>query len=76
MKNTNTVERGSNFEEKVFLIIRELLDNDEFFVSGKRSFIHRKKKYYSEARKDYIIVDISIETYLVCIIHKMLAKHS
>jgi Zn-dependent peptidase ImmA (M78 family) len=64
MKKISTFEKGFDFEEKVFLIIRELLDNDDFFVNGKRSYIYRGKKYYSEDRKDYIVVDISIETFL------------
>jgi len=64
MKHTNTTKRGSEFEEKVFFIIRELLDNEDFFVSGKKSYIYRKKEYYSDSRKSKIVVDISIETYL------------
>jgi len=64
MEYTNTIERGSEFEEKVFLIIRELLDNEDFYVSGKKSYIYRKKGYYSETRKDNIVVDVSIETFL------------
>jgi Zn-dependent peptidase ImmA (M78 family) len=41
-----------------------LLETDEFYVSGKKSKIFRKKAYYSEKRKSEIIFDIAIETYL------------
>jgi len=64
MKQISTTKKGSEFEEKVFFIIRELLDNEDFFVSGKKSYIYRKKEYYSDSRKDNIVVDISIETFL------------
>ena len=63
MKQISTTKKGSEFEEKVFFIIRELLDNEDFFVSGKKSYIYRKKEYYSDSRKDNIVVDISIETF-------------
>lgn len=60
----NTTKTGNNFEDKVFAIINELLEKDEFTVPGKRSRIYQKRGYYSENRKGQIITDISIETYL------------
>jgi Zn-dependent peptidase ImmA (M78 family) len=60
----NTTKTGNNFENKVFVIINELLENDEFTVPGKRSRIYQKRGYYSESRKGEIITDISIETFL------------
>ena len=60
----NTVAKGDAFEEIVYTHIKQLLDADNFIVPGKRSYIYRKKGYYSESRKDNIIVDISIETIL------------
>jgi Zn-dependent peptidase ImmA (M78 family) len=60
----NTTEIGNDFENKVFLLIKELLEKDEFTVPGKRSRIYQKKGYYSENRNSEIITDISIETFL------------
>lgn len=64
MKALNTTLKGNLFEQQVFNLLKELLDNEDFFVSGKRSKIFWKKSYYSEARKSFITFDISIETYL------------
>ena len=64
MNKNNTVTKGDKFEDPVFNLLRKLLENDDFFVSGKKSSVFRKKGYYSEARKKDIIFDISIETYL------------
>ncbi len=64
MKALDTTLKGNKFEEKVYDILKDLLDNEEFFVSGKRSKIFRKKGYYSKDREKEIIFDISIETYL------------
>lgn len=60
----NTTKTGNDFENRVFLLIKELLEKDEFTVPGKRSRIYQKKGYYSENRKSEIITDISIETFL------------
>jgi len=60
----NTTKKGNEFEDKVFSIIEDLLDNGDFFVDGKRSQIFQKKAYYSRDRDSDIITDISIETYL------------
>lgn len=60
----NTTETGNNFEDRVFSLINELLEKDEFTVPGKRSRIYQKQGYYSESRKGNIITDISIETFL------------
>lgn len=64
MSDSSTYSRGDSFEIKTFELFKKLLDNDDFYVSGKRSKIFRKKGYYSEKRKSTIIFDIAIETYL------------
>jgi Zn-dependent peptidase ImmA (M78 family) len=64
MSDSSTYSRGDSFEIKTFELFKKLLDNDDFYVSGKRSKIFRKKGYYSEKRKSEIIFDIAIETYL------------
>lgn len=64
MKQLSTVAKGDFFEEQVFTLVKELLDNDDFFVSGKKSKIFWKKGYYSKDREKDIIFDVSIETYL------------
>ena len=62
--NENSTKKGIAFEDKVFKILESKLSKDELFVPGKRSIIHKHKKYYSKDRDDNIIVDISIETFL------------
>lgn len=64
MENASTFSRGDLFEKKTYELLKKLLDEDEFYVSGKRSKIFRKKAYYSERRKSEIVFDIAIETYL------------
>ncbi len=64
MSKKTTKEKGDSFEQKVYKIIKDLLDNDEFFVSGKNSEIFWKKKYPSLKTGTEVEVDISIETYL------------
>jgi Zn-dependent peptidase ImmA (M78 family) len=63
-KTTSSYNRGDAFEIKAFHLFKSLLENDDFYVSGKKSKIFRKKGYYSEKRKTEIIFDIAIETYL------------
>lgn len=60
----STVEKGNAFEKRAFELIKRLVENDEFFVPGKKSKVFWKKKYYSEKRKSDIIFDITIETYV------------
>jgi len=64
MNKSNTTAKGDIFEKKVFELLEALLENEDFFVPGKRSKIFWKKAYYSELKRGDIIVDISIETFL------------
>lgn len=64
MNKINTVEKGDSFEDKVFDILTIILNNDDFYVSGKKSKIFKKKGYFSAKRNTNIIFDITIETYL------------
>ena len=64
MNKINTVEKGDKLEMQVFKILKKLLENEEFYLSGKRSKIYLKKDYYSSITKNKINVDIAIETYL------------
>ena len=61
---SSTVKKGDAFEKKAFDLLKRLVENDDFFVPGKKSKVFWKQKYYSEKRKADITVDISIETYL------------
>jgi hypothetical protein len=60
----NTVEKGNAFEDKVYNVIKSLLEKDELPISSKRSKVFQKKGYYSKVREDNIIFDITVETYL------------
>ena len=64
MNKINTVKKGDKLEIKIFNILKRLLDNEEFYFSGKRSKIYLKKPYYSALTKNKIIVDVAIETFL------------
>ena len=64
MTNTSSYSRGDLFETRTYDLLKTLLDNEDFYVSGKKSKIFKKKGYYSEKRKSDIIFDIAIETYL------------
>tara|TARA_B100000780_G_C21062283_1_gene427045 strand:- start:44 stop:1267 length:1224 start_codon:yes stop_codon:yes gene_type:complete len=60
----NTTLKGDIFEKRVFDLLNELLENDEFYLSRKHSEIFSKKGYLSERRKSNIIFDITIESYI------------
>lgn len=60
----NTVLKGNDFEDKVYRVIKELIENEELPITKKRSLVFQKKRYYSKVRKDYIIFDITIEIFL------------
>ena len=60
----NTTLKGDIFEKRVYDLIEELLENEEYFLSGKNSQIFSKKSYPSERRKSDIIFDITIESYI------------
>lgn len=64
MKDKSSIQKGNELEKKTYELVKEMLDNENFFVSGKKSKIFWKKAYYSEKRKGNIIFDITIETYL------------
>jgi len=64
MKNLTTYQKGDVLEEKVYEILKKMLEDERFYVPGKNSKIYRKKKYYSREREADITFDISIETFL------------
>jgi Zn-dependent peptidase ImmA (M78 family) len=64
MGDQTSIQKGDSLEKKCFELLSEMLSNDDFFVSGKKSKIFWKKAYYSEKRKGNIIFDVTIETYL------------
>ena len=63
MGNISTYKKGDDFEDRVFKIIKILLENNDFYVPNKKSKIFRKKAYYGKDSGN-IIFDISIETFL------------
>jgi len=64
MEKYSSYEKGDSFEERVFKIINIILENDDFYVSGKKSKVFRKKGYYGRERESTIIFDITIETFI------------
>lgn len=53
MKALDTILKGNTFEEKIYELLKELLDNEEFFVSGKRSKIFWKKDIIQKIEKKH-----------------------
>jgi len=60
----NTSKKGDKYENIVFEIFKDLLENEELFINGKKSKIYQKKKYPSIKTNTEVETDISIETYL------------
>lgn len=60
----NTVEKGDLLELKAYELLKELLENDDFYLPSKKSKIFWKKSYFSKESKGKIIFDITIETYM------------
>jgi Zn-dependent peptidase ImmA (M78 family) len=63
-KKKSSIQKGNEFETRVFLIFSKLLSDGELFMRSEGSAIYQKKGYYSKDRQNDIIVDISIETFL------------
>lgn len=57
----DTTAKGNAFELKVKGIVERLLVEGAFSIAGNFYQIFHKKGYYSDKRKDEIIVDLSIE---------------
>ena len=64
MSNITTFKKGDDFEDRVFKIIKMILENDDFYVPNKKSRVFRKKGYYAKDRASNIIFDITIETFM------------
>jgi hypothetical protein len=61
----STTQKGNNFEDKVFELLKIELKSERLLVQSKASKIYKKRKYFSKDRSSYVIVDISIE----CTLH-------
>jgi Zn-dependent peptidase ImmA (M78 family) len=60
----SSIQKGNEFEDRVFLIFSKLLSDDKLFMRSEGSTIYQKKGYYSKDRQNNIVVDISIETFI------------
>ena len=60
----NTKNKGDKLEDRVYDLLKELLNNDEYYLNRNKSQIFKKKEYYSENRKSNIELDVTIESYL------------
>ena len=63
-KSIMVKNNGEEFEKIVYLGIRILISQGEFFINAPYMKLFRKKGYYSFERKKNIITDISIEIYI------------
>lgn len=59
-----TVEKGDAFENKVFAMLKELIESGQLTIDRKNYRIFQKKGFYSKAQESDIIFDISIEVYM------------
>ena len=57
----NTVKKGDEFEEKCHYLLFKAIDNYDLSVVPSHCKVYKKKKYYSEKRKEDIIFDLTIE---------------
>src|SRR5678816_78437 len=62
MAKLSSYEKGDIHEAKTFEILKKMVKNERFYVSGKNSKIYRKRKYYSKDREAEITFDMAIET--------------
>jgi Zn-dependent peptidase ImmA (M78 family) len=60
----NTTKIGDYFEDKVYKLFKNELEQDRLFIKGENSKIYQKKGYYSRDRKKDIIFDITIEVFI------------
>ena len=60
----STVAKGNAFENRVFAVLTDELNDDRLGLSPKLASAFQKKGYYSRDRDSDIIVDISIEVWL------------
>lgn len=58
----NTTAKGDKLENKLYSILKQQIEHDDF-LSHKKSHLtlHLKKAYFSQKRKDYIVFDVAIE---------------
>lgn len=59
----DTISKGNAFEDTVFEIIKDELENDRLGLSLNHAKIFKKKGYFSKDRCSEIIVDIAIEVW-------------
>jgi Zn-dependent peptidase ImmA (M78 family) len=62
MAKLSSYEKGDIHEAKTFEILKKMVKDERFYVSGKNSKIYRKRKYYSKDREAEITFDMAIET--------------
>lgn len=53
--------KGDIFEEKVFDFLSREIEEGRYLYLPENCTIHRKKRYYSRDREDFIVFDIAIE---------------
>jgi hypothetical protein len=59
----NSTEKGNSFEDRVYDLLLEALNNDKLFITRKHSLLFKKKSYFSKDRNSKIIFDLAIECY-------------
>lgn len=60
----NSTKIGNSFEDKVYKLFKNELEQDRLFIKGENCKIYQKKGYYSRDREKDIIFDISIEVFI------------
>jgi Zn-dependent peptidase ImmA (M78 family) len=60
----SSYKKGDDFEEKMFLSLKQQVEAGEFFAKPECCRVHRKKGYYSRDRDSKIVFDISVEIFV------------
>jgi len=64
MNKLTTIQKGNQLEDRVYQLLENLIEQEEFYGNSKFCQLYKKKAYYSKDRDSDIITDVSIEVVL------------
>ncbi len=60
----NSTAKGDRFEDEVYSLLRQIVDDERFFIKAEHCRVERKPVYYSRDREANIVFDLSVEAWL------------
>jgi Zn-dependent peptidase ImmA (M78 family) len=60
----NTVQKGNAFEDRVYVVLKDLIERKQFAIDKNNYRIFQKKGYPSKDQESDIIFDIAIEVFM------------